>query len=178
MGLWFRAWIKAQRRALDSRLDALESHQESLDRLGSRLLASCRSLESMVAKQTSIADTAVSDPTRLPPQQRRLEVERGRSRSAAAGDITPGTGDRSRFQGEETGTGEAIAGDSGRGDGSPPARRADSEGIRGTGFARARDLLAQGLPAKEVARRLAMDRAEVEALKRMMDLEPRSARIG
>ena len=179
MGLWFRAWIKAQRRALDSRLDALESHQESLDRLGSRLLAACRSLESMVAKQTSIADNAVSDPTRLPPQQRRLEVERGRSRSAAAEGTTPAAGGRSRFQGEETGTGEAIAGDSGRGDGSPPpARRADSEGIRGTGFARARDLLAHGLPAKEVARRLAMDMAEVEALKRMMDLEPRSARIG
>ena len=90
-----------------------------------------------------------------------------------------GTGGRQRFQGEETAARGTAAGDSGRLDDSPPpARMADSEGIRGTGFARARDLLAQGLPAKEVARRLGMGMAEVEALKRMMDLEPRSARTG
>ena len=180
MGLWFRVWIKAQQRAMDSRMAALESQQESLERLGARLQAACRSLEGLYAyaKHASTADTAVGDPPRLsPPLPRRSETERERSSGAAAREATLGTGGRHRFQGEATGGSRAAAGDSRRVD-ENPATRAGSEGIRGTGFARARDLLAQGLPAKEVARRLGMGKAEVEALKRMMDLEPRSARPG
>lgn len=179
MGLWFRVWIKAQQRAMDSRMAALESQQESLERLGARLLAACRSLEGVYAsaKHASTADAAVGGLPQHSPL-RRSEVERERSRTAAARETTLGAGGgRHRFQGAATGGSGADAGDSGSVD-ENPARRAGQEGIRGTGFARARDLLAQGLPAKEVARRLRMGMAEVEALKRMMDLEPRSARPG
>ena len=180
MGLWFRAWIKAQRKELDSRMEALEAQHESLDRLGGRLLAACRSLEGVYphAKNASTSDATGGGPTPLSPLLRRPEPDKGRNTTAAR-ETSLGSADLLRFQGGESGASGVAADESARVSGpSRPSRRANSEGIRGTGFARARDLLAQGLPAKEVARRLGMGMAEVEAIKRMVDIEPRSARSG
>ena len=149
IGLWFRSWIRGQQRALDRRLAALESQEESLERLGSRLLVACRNLEGLYAKHAP--------------------GEAGRA-AATGGGRARGRGPQEERQhiratgGPIGAKAETDAPDSGR------------EGVRGTGFARARDLLEQGLPAKEVARRLGMGMAEVGALKRMMDFDPRSTR--
>ena len=72
MGLWFRAWIKAQQRALDSRVAALESQQESLERLGTRLLAAC------IAPTPASPDTSSAALS----SARRTQAARARQQSA------------------------------------------------------------------------------------------------
>lgn len=45
LGLWFRAWLRREKKEMDHRLDALEAQQAHLDRICGRLQAACRSLE-------------------------------------------------------------------------------------------------------------------------------------
>jgi hypothetical protein len=47
MGLWFRAWLKNEKQALDQRLEALEAQQAHLERISGRLQTVCRVLELM-----------------------------------------------------------------------------------------------------------------------------------
>ncbi len=53
LGLWFRAWLKAEKRALDERLTGLEEQQAHLERLSGRLLAACRLLEAQAPEFAS-----------------------------------------------------------------------------------------------------------------------------
>ena len=42
--LWFRQWIKAQKRGLDEQLQALQGQQRQLSELNNQLLAACSAL--------------------------------------------------------------------------------------------------------------------------------------
>ena len=135
MGLWFRAWLRRQQRAMDERLARMETQQDQLARLGERLQGVCRSLEGVftrVARETDGAEIAPSRPT---------SASRARADHFRAA-VAP-----------ERGTGSAPAGQVGtRGD---------------DAYGRARDLLRQGMPPAEVARRVGLGIAEVNVLRRM-----------
>ena len=153
--LWFRSWIKSQQRGIDRRLAALEAQHERFDRLGTRLQSACRSIENLSRRMAGEADSAAVAHTAAPEGSGRPLTTRGNSESAASGDAAA----RRPSRASRLGSGS-------------PYSTSGQAGISGAGFARARDLLEQGLPAKEVAERLGMGLAEVDALKRMMDFNP------
>ena len=45
MGLWFRGWLKREKRELDQRLEVLEAQHARLERVSGRLQTVCRVLE-------------------------------------------------------------------------------------------------------------------------------------
>ena len=59
LGLWFRAWLKAEKRALDERLTGLEEQQAHLERLSGRLLAACRLLEAQAPEFIASGDRSM-----------------------------------------------------------------------------------------------------------------------
>ena len=42
MGLWFRGWLKREKRELDQRLEVLEAQHARLERVSGRLQTVCR----------------------------------------------------------------------------------------------------------------------------------------
>ena len=152
LALWFRSWIKSQQRGIDRRLAALETQHERFDRLGTRLQSACRSIENLSRRMAGEADAAVVAHGSAPEGSGRPLTTRGNSESVASGEAAS----RPPARASRLGSGPAFG----------------QAGISGAGFAKARDLLKQGLPAKEVAERLDMGLAEVDALKRMMDFNP------
>ena len=48
LGLWFRAWLRGARDALDTRLEALEFQQSELQRLCSQLQTTCSAIETRI----------------------------------------------------------------------------------------------------------------------------------
>ena len=161
LALWFRSWIKSQQRGIDRRLAALETQHERFDRLGTRLQSACRSIENLSRRMAGAADATVVVHSGAPESSGRPLTTRGNSESAASGDATARRPSRATKLG--SGSSYSVSGQT---------------GISGAGFAKARDLLEQGLPAKEVAERLGMGLAEVDALKRMMDFNPTTRGAG
>ena len=161
LALWFRSWIKSQQRGIDQRLAGLEAQHERFDRLGTRLQSACRSIENLSRRMAGEADSGAVAQTAAPEGSGRPLTTRGNSESAASADAAARRSSRA----------------SRLGSGSPYSTSGQA-GISGAGFARARDMLEQGLPAKEVAERLGMGLAEVDALKRMMDFDPTTRGAG
>ena len=56
--LWFRAWLRGARKALDTRLDSLECQQAALERLCGQLQATCGHLETRIRQETNAAARA------------------------------------------------------------------------------------------------------------------------
>jgi hypothetical protein len=51
LGLWFRAWLRGAREALDTRLDALEFQQSELERVCGQLQTTCSAIETRMRTQ-------------------------------------------------------------------------------------------------------------------------------
>lgn len=140
MGLWFRAWLRQQQRAMDERLAGLEAQQAQLARLGERLQGVCRGLEGVFTRAARGVEA---------PRGGAVEVERGRRQTTGRG---------------RTESHRSAAVSEGAARGNPPgqggARREDPYG-------RARELLSQGVAPAEVARRVGLGIAEVNVLRRM-----------
>ena len=179
---WFRSWLKGERRQIDRRLDALESHRESLERLGTRLLSASRSLEGILSERRS-PDERLGDAV-SPPQRGRVTTsapaadwaqrlsELRRAAEATAGDAASRGGTASPSRARDSGPRSRASG--AEVDRHSRNRAADSRGsetvARGKEqYGWARQLLEQGMSASEVARRVGLGLAEVEVLKRMND---------
>lgn len=123
LGVWFRAWIKGQKTAIDRGLEQLEFERFELRKLAERLERLCQMLEAQL---------------KSPEEGSRLAGERrGEIRS------------------------ESLR----RRDGAVSFEKGEYE--------QAWRLLAQGLTAAEVARRLGLGMAEVELMARMLRYQQR-----
>ena len=60
LGLWFRSWLKKEKRALDERLRALEVQQAGLERLSARLQIICQRLEPLIEEE-GVAGSAAGE---------------------------------------------------------------------------------------------------------------------
>jgi len=151
--LWFRAWMRQQQDSIDERLKALDEQQQSLGRLGERLQAICRSLESGGAVSVRDRDAATGS---APP--RRSLAAPGRDSARTPHPASPRT--------DSDGPGSSR-----RTPASPPPtgwRSGDTDAENPDDiYVEARDLLRRGMAPTEVARRLGMGIAEVNALQRI-----------
>ena len=71
MGLWFRGWLKREKRELDQRLAVLEAQHAQLERVSGRLQTVCRTLELLGREETTREQTEIQprlDTERLPRQ--------------------------------------------------------------------------------------------------------------
>jgi len=69
MGLWFRSWLKREKRELDQRLAVLEAQHAQLERVSGRLQTVCRTLELLGREETTREQTEIQprlDTERLP----------------------------------------------------------------------------------------------------------------
>ena len=172
---WFRSWLKGEKLQIDRRLEALESHRESLERLGTRLLSASRSLEGILTERRSpyerLGDARA--PSRGSQPQ---ELEGSFSKRGRATTPTPAADWTERLS-ELRRAAEAAAGDTASRSGTASPSRARDSGYRGSEgvvggkeqYGWARQLLGQGMSASEVARKVGLGLAEVEVLKRMND---------
>ena len=138
LGLWFRAWLRRQQRAMDERLSGLEARQAQLDRLAERLQSVCRGLEGVFARAARQAGEG-GEAGRAPgePRARWSPASRGRPEGARA------------------------AGAEASGEARPVGGRGDDP------YRRARELLRQGVAPAEVARKVGLGMAEVNVLRHM-----------
>ena len=141
MGLWFRAWLRQQQRAMDERLARLEAQQAQLARLGERLQGVCRGLEGVFTRAARETEA---------PRGGAAEVERGRRPTAGRG------------RSESYRSAAVVSEGATRGN---PAGQAGTR--REDPYGRARELLRQGVAPAEVARRVGLGIAEVNVLRRM-----------
>ena len=160
--LWFRAWMRQQQQSIDDRLKALNEQQQILSRLGERLQIVCRSLEHGGA--ASVREQGASSGS-TPPK---------RSASALAGDsdIAPRVASAAALSGRAQSRTDSGGPRSGRRLSAPPSptswrpRDPDADSPEDN-YVEARDLLGRGMAPTEVARRLGMGIAEVNALQRL-----------
>lgn len=117
LGLWFRAWLRRAREALDTRLDALEFQQSELERLCGQLQTSWSAIEA-----------------------------------------------RMRTDANTTGKGSRVRRDT-RARSPRWSTRSEGHG----NYKKAQELIAKGVPAIEIARKLGMGVAEVEVIGRMLE---------
>ena len=119
LGLWFRAWLRGARDALDTRLEALEFQQSELQRLCGQLQTTCSAIETRIRTDAK----------------------------------SPGKGSRVRREAK------------------PRSARwsARSDGDGDGNYKKAHELIAKGVPAAEIARKLGMGIAEVEVIGRMFE---------
>ena len=71
MGMWFRSWLKREKRELDQRLEVLEDQQVRLERVSSRLQTVCRVLEMTGHEETAGEWTEASPRSGAERQNRR-----------------------------------------------------------------------------------------------------------
>ena len=146
LAFWFRSWLREQKRELDRRLTLLEDQQRSLHKLGQRLADLCRTLE-----QPAPATAARVAGSTAPPK--------------AAGTVPAP-------RPAETGLRQVGASGEGRTAGSAAADPRREEGFPDPGreaYRRAREMLAQGLSAAEISRRVGLRVSDVNALMRMRE---------
>ena len=87
MGLWFRSWLRREKRLLDDRLVSLETHQTSLERVTQRLQSACQRLESLASERGVDQASSAGSPGRYSS----LSIEG----NAAAAPPAPAVGGRS-----------------------------------------------------------------------------------
>ena len=165
--LWFRSWLKSQKAQIDRRLETLDEHGLTLERLATKLAAACRQIE------------ARSDRSNRHPEPTMDHQMRERPRSVAAASesaarvTAPGAAwverlSELRRAADETTTGEVPSESAPQGTGrrTTPAAGSMNRGKREE-YDWARQLLEQGTSATEVARKVGLGLAEVEVLKRI-----------
>ena len=117
LGLWFRAWLRGARDALDTRLEALEFQQSELQRLCGQLQTTYSAIETRI-----------------------------------------------RTDEKSTGKGSRV-----RREAKPRSARWLARSDGDGNYKKAHELIAKGVPAAEIARKLGMGIAEVEVIGRMFE---------
>jgi len=165
--LWFRAWLRQQQHSIDQRLKALDEQQQLLTRLGERLQGICRSLEGAYAvsarsQGATPRGVAKGAPPRPRPASAGGHGSARESRSSGATAVLDSRQPRTGSEGSGSDRRPSVPSpDAGWGSREAGADSSDDA------YVQARDLLGRGMAPTEVARRLGLGIAEVNALQRL-----------
>ena len=165
--LWFRSWLKSQNAQIDRRLETLEEHELTLERLATKLAAACRQIEARSDRSSQHHEATMDQ--QMGERPRRVVA----AAESAATVTAPGAAwverlSELRRAADETTTGEVPSESVPQGTG---RRRTPVAGSMNRGkreeYGWARQLLEQGMSSTEVARKVGLGLAEVEVLKRI-----------